>query len=276
MKTSKQILFLALLLFPVMPRAGEIETGPERNVDGIMDNSFLVEEAYNQEAGVVQHIAGAFFTRTSRRGPDDEAWELGFTQEWPFLSQTHQVGFTTRFSFEESGGRSDSGAGDLLINYRYQAYFNERTLQAFAPRASLILPTGADGFSDETVGLQINLPFSTALGDKWFLHANAGTTFLPEAESADDADLWHGHLGGSAIYAPSKNVHLLLEWIGQWEDDGRKHEFVSVISPGVRVAFNFANESQLVLGIAAPIGVTEAAPDFGVFLYCSFEHFFHR
>ena len=34
-----------------MARAAE-----ERPIDVIEDNSFLIEEAYNQEAGVVQHI----------------------------------------------------------------------------------------------------------------------------------------------------------------------------------------------------------------------------
>jgi hypothetical protein len=49
-----------------------------------------------------------------------------------------------------------------------------------------------------------------------------------------------------------------------------------VISPGVRKAFNFANNVQLVLGVAVPVGLTSATPDIGVFLYASFEHFFTR
>jgi hypothetical protein len=32
----------------------------------------------------------------------------------------------------------------------------------------------------------------------------------------------------------------------------------------------------VVVGLAAPIGVTSAAPDYGVVLYFSFEHFFSR
>ena len=37
-----------------------------------------------------------------------------------------------------------------------------------------------------------------------------------------------------------------------------------------------ANDSQLVLGLAAPVGLTRAAPDFGAFLYFSFEHRFAK
>ena len=278
MKRTPFLFFaFALSLVPTPLRAGQISSAsPERNIDGIMDNSFLVEEAYNQEAGVVQHIGTAFYSRTGRNGPDDEAWDMTFTQEWPLVSQKHQVGFTAPYSFLESGGQSDNGAGDLLLNYRYQAYFDEKTLRAFAPRLSLILPTGSDDFSDETLGAQINLPFSTTVGDKWFFHFNGGTTFLPQAESAQDENLWHGNLGASAIFAATRDFHFLVEWIGQWEDDGSQHEFTTVISPGARLAINFPNESQLVVGLAAPIGLTEASPNFGVFLYCSFEHFFNR
>ncbi len=43
----------------------------------ISDNSFLVEEAYNQESRVVQHIS------TFSRGSDG-GWIYTFTQEWPF------------------------------------------------------------------------------------------------------------------------------------------------------------------------------------------------
>lgn len=49
-----------------------------------------------------------------------------------------------------------------------------------------------------------------------------------------------------------------------------------VISPGFRYAFNHPGDAQTVIGLAAPIGLTSAAPDFGVFIYGSFEHFFSR
>lgn len=53
---------------------------------GIQDNSFFIEEAYNQEPGVVQHIFNLpiDFTNGSREIAPS------FTQEWPVFSQTHQ------------------------------------------------------------------------------------------------------------------------------------------------------------------------------------------
>ena len=256
------------------PDAGLQANAAERPIDGIMDNSFFIEEAYNQEPGVVQHIFTGFGNANRLPGPDDRAWDLSFTQEWPVFSQKHQFSYTVPYSFLESGGVQSNGVGDVLLNYRFQALFNPKTLTAFAPRASLVLPTGDEerGFGDETLGYQVNLPFSTTLGDRWFVHLNAGATWLPD--SASGRDLWHSNIGGSTIFAATSNVHFLVEWIGNWNDEAEGREFVSIISPGVRTAFNFKNDTQFVLGVAAPIGVTGSAPDYGVFLYVSFEHAF--
>jgi hypothetical protein len=252
------------------------------NVEGICDNSFLIEEAYNQEPGVVQHIFTALYQRNNRSASDENTVDLSFTQEWPVFSQAHQFSYTMPYSFVDTDGIRSDGVGDLLLNYRYQAYFDESTLTAFAPRLSLILPTGdADrGFGDDTVGYQVNLPFSTAIGDKWFAHLNAGSTFLPHAASANQRDLWHFNLGASAIHAITHDVHLMLEWIANWEhtpysSSGRlHHEFTSLVMPGARRAFNFANGSQLVAGLGIPVGLTDSTPEIGVFLYLSFEHRF--
>lgn len=271
---------IPLLALPFTLAAAPATNAPVR---GIMDNSFFVEEAYNQEAGVVQHIFTALHSVNHVSGPDDRAWDLAFTQEWPLFSQTHQVSYTVPYSFVESGGQSADGFGDVLLNYRYQAFFDEDTLTAFAPRISLILPTGnaKKGFGDDTLGYQVNLPFSTALNDRWFAHANAGLTFLPDAGTSPTHDLLKYNLGASAIYAATDRLHLMLEWVGYWDESsnggsGTDREFSSVISPGLRYAFNFKNDSQLVLGIATPIGLNNASPDIGVFLYVSFEHAFQR
>lgn len=273
----KLTVILTSLSLATAVHAGVSSNAPVR---GIMDNSFLVEEAYNQEPGVVQHIFTAMHSVERISEPDDRAWDMSFTQEWPLFSQKHQVSYTIPFSAVESGGQSDHGFGDVLLNYRYQALFDEDTLTAFAPRFSLVLPTGDadEGFGDDTLGYQVNLPFSTALNDRWFAHANAGFTFLPDAGTGTEHDLLSYNLGASAIYAATEQLHLMLEWVGNWDEAiagaGTDREFASVISPGVRYALNFEGDTQLVLGLAAPIGLNDAAPDYGVFFYVSFEHGF--
>src|SRR3982751_3119723 len=105
---------------------------------GIQDNSFLVEEAYNQEAGVVQHIFNALYTRNG----SDRGWDLAFTQEWPGFSQLHQLSYTVPYGFLREHGQWIDGPGDVLLSYRYQAVFEDERRPAFAPRLSVILPTG--------------------------------------------------------------------------------------------------------------------------------------
>jgi hypothetical protein len=250
----------------------------KRPVDGIMDNSFLVEEAYNQEAGVVQHIFNAIYGFEKFSGAGSRRLDLSFTQEWPAWGQAHQFSYTIPYAFSFADHQQTDGLGDILLNYRYQAFFDEHTLTAFAPRFSLIVPTGdaANGFGADTVGFQGNLPFSTTLNDWWFVHANAGLTFLPHAGPQPRNDLLNFNLGASAIFCPTERLNLMLEWVGAWNETsaftGTHREFSSVISPGLRFAINFQGEAQLVLGVATPIGLTRSTPDVGVLFYLSFEH----
>ncbi|MGH7752011.1 MAG: hypothetical protein ACREN5_04280, partial [Gemmatimonadales bacterium] len=104
----------------------------------IQDNSFLIEEAYNQEAGVIQHIS--LFTRA--RGSGD--WGYAFTQEWPLGGQRHQLSYT--LLLERASGAT--GLGDAFLNYRYQLIGDGQQRVAAAPRVSILVPSG-----DETRGL---------------------------------------------------------------------------------------------------------------------------
>jgi len=60
-------------------------------------------------------------------------------------------------------------------------------MPAFAPRFSLILPTGDadDGLGDDTVGYQLNLPASKIVTERLTLHGNAGATLLPDVNGHD-------------------------------------------------------------------------------------------
>ncbi len=252
------------------------EEDDQRPAKGIQDNSFFVEEAYNQEAGVVQHILSITGSVSRHAGPDDKEWSPVFTQEWPIGSQTHQFSYTVPYLFMESGGQSREGIGDVLINYRFQAFTETSTRPAFAPRFSLILPTGDEegDLGNGVFGYQLNLPVSKIVSDRWTLHANAGLTFLPGVQGND---LINYNLGGSAIVAVHRDLNLMLECVANLDEEAGGGRSSSVIlSPGLRYAFNFKNDAQLVVGLAAPIGLSSAAPDYGVMLYFSFEHFFAR
>ncbi|HWP39675.1 MAG TPA: transporter [Tepidisphaeraceae bacterium] len=245
---------------------------------GIRDNSFLVEEAYNQEPGVVQHI---FSFQLDLDGGQNRAWQATFTQEWPIFSQTHQFSYTIPVNYFESAGDSAGGIGDVELHYRLQALSETATRVALAPRFTLILPTADEdrGLGDGSVGYELALPLSKIVADRWTVHGNAGVTHRPDVQ---DQDLTSYFLGASAIWAPARDLNLLVEWVGQWDqvldDDAASthRDFVSAISPGLRYALNFENDAQLVVGLATPIGLTPDSPDWGVFVYLSFEHGFGR
>ena len=288
MKLQLTLLFIVCHFFLILsgiagPRdsLSRVEQSPAgRPAEEIQDNSFFIEEAYNQEPGVVQHIWNVLYAKTRQPGPDTDEWAFIFTQEWPVFSQTHQFSYTLPYLHFDEGDDSSSGLGDIFLNYRFQALTESATTPAFAPRFSLILPTGdeEEGLGTDEFGYQFNLPVSKIVSDRWTVHFNAGATFFPDVEGHDlDSYL----LGGSAIYAVSDNFNLMLETLVNWDEEvdefGESERLVkAIISPGFRYAFNHPHDMQTVIGLAVPIGLTEDTPDIGVFVYASFEHFFHR
>ncbi len=89
-------------------RAGGAQSLPpeeaKSEIPQIQDNSFLLEEAYNQEAGVVQHIN----TFQVFRGG---AWVATFTQEWPVPRQANQLSYTIPYARVEGASGSRTGLG---------------------------------------------------------------------------------------------------------------------------------------------------------------------
>lgn len=264
---------LALLVVaPIFAQAPDAEPP-------IQDNSFLIEEAYNQEAGVVQHIT------TWQQDRDSHGWNATFTQEWPFLSQKHQLSYTLAWDRAAGGARSSSGPGDLAINYRYQLIGDGDAPVAFSPRLSLLLPTGdaEKGLGAGASGLQVNLPLSVVLSPRLVAHTNAGFTWTPDAEneSGQKADNFNPQLGQSLVWRVHPRVNLMLEAVYANEEStvspGRTEQSESLtISPGIRWAHNLASGLQIVPGIAFPIGVGPSDGEKAVFLYISFEHPFGR
>jgi len=266
------------LIFCVEAVATALAQEPSPPAKAIQDNSFLVEEAYNQEEGVVQHILTAQFSH----GQGQREWDLLFTQEWPLFSQLHQISYTIPYSFLSGEGDRRNGFGDVEFHYRYQALFETDRIPAFTPELTMIVPTGDanKGLGNDTVGWEVLLPFSKVLNDRWTVHANAGATLFPDVHSHD---LYNYDLGGSAIYAITRDLNLMLECVANFDEDVTRHggtERTSsvLLSPGFRYAWNFPafHEAQMVVGVAAPIGVTHDAPDWGLFFYFSFEHSFLR
>jgi hypothetical protein len=262
---------LALVLLFVAPPAAHAQV-EAKAPPTISDNSFLVEEAYNQEAGVVQHIS------TFRRAPNG-SWVFAFTQEWPAPSQRHQISYTVPLLSVRGVG---TGLGDLFLNYRYQAIGKDEDRVWFSPRLSAILPTGdvRSGRGNGGMGAQVMLPVSITFGDQLATHWNLGATAMHAQSVSGVRQASRGlNAAASAIWLLAPTLNLMLESVWEYaeplDDFGvRGAERRLVIVPGVRAAINLASGMQIVPGVGVPIGVGPSRGQRDLFLYFSVEHSF--
>ena len=182
----------------------------------ILDNSFLVEEAFNQEAGIFQNIfglvahaaaTGASRSRRSGRSPSQTA---------PVVVHAAALG----------ARRRRRGVGDVMINYRYQATV-EGPGRPGVFTACLADPSDRDEqrARSMSVGLQFNLPFSKQTRRLSTSTGTPGSTWLPRASSSDGVTLQTStspFLAGSAIYRLRPMFNLMLETVLIFEDSCRR------------------------------------------------------
>jgi hypothetical protein len=263
---------LLLLFFPLTKSiCGQTPAPP---AVPIQDNSFLVEEAYNQEAGVVQHI------NTFTRLWSSNEWVWTFTQEWPVPNHSkHQLSYTITETKPDPSFHA--GFGDVLFNYRYQLIGSGETRVAFAPRLTAIAPTGSwsQGTGYGGAGVQTNLPVSIVVLPRLVAHTNAGATWIPSARdtSGHTATSWNYSAGQSLVWLAHQRFNALLE--AQWTSSqvvcgSHATEAAETLwfVPGVRWSHNFKNGLQIVPGVGFIAGAGPSQGDHGVFLYLSFEH----
>jgi len=217
----------------------------------LRDNSFLIEEAYNQEPGVVQHVGTFALGRI-------DGWALGFDQEWPLGGMRDQLSFSL--------GLLDTGAdirmGDIELAYRRQLVGEPESRLLVAPKFSLFWFQAVDGpdGNKEGVGGSVGLPVTFVLAPSIVTHLNAGATVGPFSPVAN--------AGASLVWLLAPTANLLVEgiWAGQ-----RGSPSVYVLNPGARFAIN-AGSLQIVPGISFPIDLTGHEETDVVFFYLSFEH----
>jgi hypothetical protein len=264
-----------LLLSVFAPALLAAQEPPDEAPSGIQDNSFLIEEAYNQEKGIVQHIS----IFRSYRGTSD--FDAAFTQEWPLGGIKHQLSY----DLPVIRSARETGLGDVRVNYRYQWIGSGLTALAVAPRVSVAFPTGdwKSGRGAGATGVELMLPLSHVVSPLLTQHLNAGAAFSPSARNiaGDRANAFGIMLGHSFIVTANPNFQLMVETVynraqdvtgdssTEWSDD-------LVISPGFRAALNFESGLQIVPGIAIPIGAGPSSGSRGVFFYLSLEHPFTR
>jgi len=240
----------------------------------IEDNSFFIEEAFNQQERVVQHISNGYYQT------DAKDFIYTFTQEWPVGSQMHQLSYTIPYQSIHAGSK---GFGDIFINYRYQLW-DDRNWSWVAPRLSVILPSGSSskGLGNGVVGVQFCLPVSKRWSNEFISHFNLGITLLPDIKGETTAGstvhktLPSYYAGASGIWLLSRNFNLMCEVLYTINSgiDGSGNvsfSFQAILSPGIRYAIDLG-DLQIVPGVAFPFSFTSAGSDMNLFGYLSFEH----
>lgn len=270
---NRYIVVFAVVALSVLSSITSAQDSPEP----IKDNSFLIEEAYNQPAGVVQHIGTVQHFASPTR-----FWGVAYTTEIPLSGMRHQLSWTVPFEAEGRGKRLE--LTDLAFHYRYQALDGAQGI-AVSPRVSLILTQG-DGAEpvSQDFAIQLNLPVSVELFGGIVCHANVGGTFAPNAEvdflfdefPPTNRDLKSYFAGGSFVWLAHPNVNALCEVLYNYsanvgEDREIVHTSETIVSPGIRFAIN-KPIGQFVPGIGIPIRMAEGEADIGIFGYLSFEH----
>jgi hypothetical protein len=217
----------------------------------IRDNSFLIEEAYNQDRGVVQHVGALAVGRSG-------GWAAGFDEEWPLGGMRDQLSVGLTFLHADGG----TSFGDIELGYRRQLVGGPESSFLVAPRVSLLWLQVEDGPNGNTdgAGTQFAVPVTAVLSPAFATHWNMSVTLGPFRPIAS--------AGVSVVWLVSPTVNLLVEgvWVGQ---EGTRP--VYILNPGARFAVN-AGTLQIVPGLSFPIGLTGHEETDAVLFYLSFEH----
>lgn len=249
--------FAVMFIFMAAPTLFALDTG-------IRDNSFLIEEGYNQERGVVQHIL-VHRTDWQVDGPNDAVIDFEFTQEWPLWGQKVQGSYTVPIETQFEGANA---------HLRYQLSSEPQDGYSVAPRLSFLLHYDSDLDLKNMLGYQINIPISKELDRKRMIHANLGATFEPPPPGYTlywEEGMWVYNLGVSGIYALRPNLHAMAELLS-FTSEGQEPSYIA--NPGARYAVNQASGAQWVFGASAPISFQQDIDGYGFLLYLSFEHRF--
>lgn len=235
----------------------------------IADNSFLVEEAYNQEPGVVQ------FINVYQKPDDGSDWTYTFINEIPIGDEKHQ--FSYEIPYSNIDAADEQGVEDIKFNYRHEFVRTDKYVTT--GRVSLQTGTGdyKKGFGKSAMGYEASLITSVSITDKWVQHWNLGAGITPDAKNTagDKANNGKYFWAVSNVYLFSENLNFMLEFAGSEEQEttGAKQAVwgsSTVMSPSIRYAVN-VGDWQFVPGIAYPIGVTTNPGDNELLVYLSIE-----
>ncbi len=243
----------------------------------LQSNDLLVETPYTQERGEVQHTFK--FGRTRH-----ENWASTFTQEWPILSEKHQL----TFSLPAQVGRNDEGGrgvGDAVVEYTYQLLGGNESRLTISPKIGLSVPTGKASreLGSGAPGIALSVPVGLMLAPSVGIISNVSAGVFGQALNSEGEAVRRKFLevGQSLVWYAHPRLNALLE--AKWEraiaveDNGhrlRKDELF--LAPGLRWAHLVGNKIALMPGISVPIGIGASRGDRGILFSLAIEHPFGK
>lgn len=243
----------------------------------LQSNGFLVEGAYHQEDDEVQHSIKVIRS-------NDGVWHSTLSQEWPLLSEKHQLSFQVPSVIASGRSATGRGFGDTELEYSYLLFGNNHSRLTVSPTLELSLPTGnvRKDLGLGHVGFGVKLPVSVMLSKNFQSNSNIGMSYTPSVRNSEGerSSLKEVELGQSFAWLARSRFNLLFE--ATWEQsrhsfDGfteREHELF--LSPGVRWAHKIRSGLIVVPGVAFPMGVGPSRGERSILFYLAFEHPFRK
>jgi hypothetical protein len=250
------------------------------------DNSFLLEEAFNQGMGVIQNISTLAFENIRSNN-----LIYSFTQEIPLTHKRHQLSYTLNYNIlqmpDSSFDSRVSGFGDIFISYR-PLIFDEDDWLMLIPRFTLILPTGraSEGLGAGGPGAQFNIAITKRVTRNIVTHYNFGSTVFFNYDHyqqekginilSAEKRLYFKNVGASIIWYPKPKVNLMVEYVSNFTTDindggslSKSHQLT--INPSLRFCID-RGKTQIVPGVGLPYNFTNGKYEgYGLFFYLSFE-----
>jgi hypothetical protein len=204
----------------------------------LVDNSFLLEEGFNQPINAVQFIQD-YNSRTN---------EFTHSGEIPMGSKGHQFSYLV----------AQDQKINPILSYRFLSVSEPRVY--LAHRFGVVVPV-----QDERYGFEYKQAFTFVASDRWMYHWNFGLFHFPRYKG-ETINSYNS--GTSVVYYAQDNLNFLVE--AYLETNQNQYRYI--INPGLRYALNLDwQETQIVPGMSFPISFEQDTENAGVLLYLSFE-----
>lgn len=157
------------------------------------------------------------------------------------------------YVWDESGGTSVEGFGDVTVRYKWNLWGNDGGDTAFALFPFVKIPTGTSLSNDEWEGGLI-LPFSMDLAEGWGLGLMAEIDIVDDGAGSHEFEFVHTAVLGHDL---TEKAGVFVEYIGVAAED----RYEASAAAGLTYLLN----DNLMLDCGCRVGLNDDAEDIGLF-----------